>query len=99
MALAQAWYLRRTLGGIEGWKILSAFIKILVATAALAGVSYGVWYGLDQALGRSLVAQIASLAIGIGAGIAIYAAAVFALRVEEAHQIRRLVAGRFGRRD
>jgi putative peptidoglycan lipid II flippase len=99
MVVAQGRVLSGMLNGIEGRTTFPAMAKMLAAGALLAGVSYGVWYGLDQALGRSLVAQIASLAIGIGAGIAIYAAAVFALRVEEAHQIRRLVAGRFGRRD
>jgi putative peptidoglycan lipid II flippase len=96
MALAQAWFLRRELGGVEGGKILAALIRILIATAALAGVSYGVWYGLDQALGRSLVAQAVSLGVGIMAGVAVYIAAVLALRVEEARQIRQLIGSRFG---
>jgi putative peptidoglycan lipid II flippase len=97
MALAQAWYLRRHLGGIEGGRILAAVIRILIATAALAGVSYGVWYGLDQALGRSLVAQAISLGVGILAGIGVYIAVVLAMRLEEARQIRRLIGGRLGR--
>jgi putative peptidoglycan lipid II flippase len=97
MATAQAVALRRELHGIEGGRILSATIRILIATAALAGVSYGVWYGLDQALGRSLVGQIVSLGGGIIVGIAVYIAAVLALRVEEARQIRRLIGGRLGR--
>jgi putative peptidoglycan lipid II flippase len=98
MATAQAVALRRELHGIEGGRILSATIRILIATAALAGVSYGVWYGLDQALGRALVGQIVSLGGGILVGIAVYIAAVLALRVEEARQIRRLIGGRLGRR-
>jgi putative peptidoglycan lipid II flippase len=97
MALAQAVALRRELNGIEGGRILSAALRILVATAALAGVSYGVWYVLDDALGRSLVMQIVSLGAGILAGVAVYAAAVLAMRVEEARQIRRLIGSRLGR--
>jgi putative peptidoglycan lipid II flippase len=97
MALAQAAFLRRDLHGVEGGKILSVLIRILLASAALAGVSYGVWYGLDHALGRSLVAQIISLGAGILTGVAVYIAAVLALRVEEARQIRQLIAGRLGR--
>jgi putative peptidoglycan lipid II flippase len=98
MALAQAAALRRDLGGIEGGKILSATIRILIATALLAGVAYGAWYGLDQALGRSLVGQAISLGVGIAAGIGAYIAAVLAMRVEEAHQIKRLIGSRLGRR-
>jgi putative peptidoglycan lipid II flippase len=97
MALAQAWYLRRDLGGMEGGKIAAAGVRILAATAALAGVSYGVWYGLDQALGRSLVTQAISLGAGIAAGIGVYIAAVLAMRLEEANQIRRLVGSRLRR--
>ena len=97
MALAQAWYLRSTLGGIEGGKILAALIKILVATAALAGISYGIWYELDDALGRSLVAQALSLGTGILVGLAVYAGTVMVLRLDEARQITQLLGGRFRR--
>jgi putative peptidoglycan lipid II flippase len=99
MVILQGQVLARLLHGIEGRTTFPAMGKMLAASGLLAAVSYGVWYGLDQALGRSLPAQVVSLGFGIVAGIAVYAAAVFALRVEEAHQIRRLVAGRFGRRD
>ena len=60
---------------------------MLGSAAALAGASYGVWYALDQALGRSLFAQIASLLVGAGAGLAVYVVGVLALRVPEAGQI------------
>jgi putative peptidoglycan lipid II flippase len=97
MALAQAAYLRNRLHGIEGGKIASALARILLATAALAGTSYGIWYALDQALGRSLLAQIVSLGTGIAAGIAIYIGTVLVLKLEEANQIARLVRGRLTR--
>ncbi len=97
MVLAQGRLLSGLLNGIEGRATLRAMAKMVLAAALLAAVSYGVWYGLDQALGRSLIAQIVSLGIGIAAGIGVYAIGVFALRVDEAHQIRRLVASRFGR--
>jgi putative peptidoglycan lipid II flippase len=58
-------------------------------------VAYAVWWALDSALGRTLAAQAVSLGAGIAAGLLVYAAAVVALRVEEAHQIRRLVTSRF----
>jgi putative peptidoglycan lipid II flippase len=97
MASLQAWLLRRDLHGIEGAKTLAAVIRMLIATALLAGVSYGVWYGLDQALGRSLAAQIASLGIGILTGFGVYAVAVSALHIHEARQIRDLVLSRVRR--
>jgi putative peptidoglycan lipid II flippase len=99
MATLQGWKLSQLLHGIEGRRTLLAMLKMVGASALLAGVSYVVWYGLDQALGRSLIAQIVSLGLGILAGIAVYVGGVYALHVEEAQQIRRLVANRFGRRD
>jgi putative peptidoglycan lipid II flippase len=71
---------------------------MLVAGAALAGVGWGVWHLLDQALGRSLAGQIASLGSGVLAGVIVYAAGVLLLKVPEAGQIQRLVAGRFRRK-
>ena len=71
--------------------------RVLVAAALLAGVSYLVWYGLDQALGRSIPAQIVSLSAALGTGAAVYTGAVFAIGIEEAHQVRRLIAGRLRR--
>jgi putative peptidoglycan lipid II flippase len=97
MALAQAAALRRDLHGIEGGRILAATVRILIATAALGAVSYGVWYELDEAVGRSLAGQVVSLGGGILVGIVVYTAAVLAMRVEEAQQIRRLIGGRIGR--
>ena len=65
--------------------------RVIAAAALLAGVSYLVWYGLDQALGRSTIAQIVSLGGALLAGFATYVGAVLALRVPEAGQIIRLV--------
>ena len=97
MTLLQVWILRRDLGGIQGRATASAIARMLVAAAALAGASYGVWYLLDAELGRSLAAQIISLAAGIAAGVAVYAVAVLVLEVPEAGQIRRIVTERLRR--
>jgi putative peptidoglycan lipid II flippase len=97
MTLLQMWILRRDLGGIEGRATASAVARMLVAAAALAGASYGVWHVLDSALGRSLAAQIVSLVVGVVAGVAVYVAFVLALGVPEAGQVRRLVVERLRR--
>ncbi|HEX8645610.1 MAG TPA: murein biosynthesis integral membrane protein MurJ [Thermoleophilaceae bacterium] len=97
MALAQAWYLRPDLGGVEGAQTLAALIRMLAAAALLAGVAYATWWALDEALGGALWAQIVSVGAAIATGTAAYAAAVWLLRIEEARQIARLVGSRFGR--
>ena len=53
MCVAQGWLLRRDLGGVEGGAhARRPRARMLVAAALLGGVAYGVWYGLDSALGR-----------------------------------------------
>jgi putative peptidoglycan lipid II flippase len=94
MCIAQGRLLRRELGGIEGARTLAAALLMLGAAALLAGAAYGVWYGLDAALGRSLLAQAISVLGGIGVGIAVYGAAVWLLRVPEARQIQALLLSR-----
>jgi putative peptidoglycan lipid II flippase len=94
MCVAQGWILRRELGGIEGGRMVAAALRMLVAAALLGALAYGVWYGLDAAFGRSLAAQALSVLGGIAAGIVVYAAAVWMLRVPEARQIRRLLMSR-----
>jgi putative peptidoglycan lipid II flippase len=75
--------LRRRLGGIELARTARAFVLITVASAVLAGVSYGVWRLLDEALGRSLGAQIASLGAALVAGFGAYAISCRLLGVRE----------------
>src|SRR6266511_3037765 len=88
---AQAVVLRRVLGGLEITKLTSSTVRIAVASAILAGVSYGVWDVLDHALGSGLGGQIVSLGTGLLAGAAAYLGALAALRVPELEQILRLV--------
>jgi len=98
MTLGQTWRLRELLhGSLEGRRTLVAVVQICAASALLGLVSYGVWWGLDQALGRSLLAQIAAVGAALAAGVAVYVGAVLAMRISEAQQIRALVAGRFKR--
>ena len=89
--IAEVVILRRQLDGLELRRLFATAARVLVAAALLAGVSYFVWDGLDQALGRGTIAQIISLGVALAAGFATYVGAVLALRVPEASQIARLV--------
>lgn len=97
MTIAQAYFLREPLGGIEAAKTIGASARILLGAALLGIISFTVWYALDDALGRSTIAQICSLGVATLAGGAAYAAAVYALRVEESRQVWQLIAGRLRR--
>jgi putative peptidoglycan lipid II flippase len=89
--IAQAVILRRELSGIEFPALLDSTLRIGVAAAALAVVARAVWYGLDQALGTGLAAQIGSLGVALTAGAAVFFAVAWLLRVRELDQILRLL--------
>jgi hypothetical protein len=70
---------------------------MLAAAALLAGVAYGTWWAIDEAIGAAIWSQVVSVGAAIVAGTAAYAAAVWLLRIDEARQIVRLAGSRFGR--
>jgi putative peptidoglycan lipid II flippase len=92
--VAQAWVLRGELGRLELGRLFSTGSRIVLAAAALAGVSFLVWDVLDSELGRGTGAQIASLGLALGAGAAAYLGVVLALRVPEAAQALRVLRRR-----
>jgi putative peptidoglycan lipid II flippase len=94
MCVAQGYLLHRELDGIELERTAGGVLKMLVAAALLAAVSYGAWRGLDAVLGTHLIAQAISVLAGIAAGVAAYAAVVWVLRVPEARQIHSLLLSR-----
>ncbi len=86
-------------GRIEGAQTTMITARIAVAAVLLAAVSWAIWHLLNSLLGQShsLIAQILALGVAGLAGVAVYARAVFAMRIPEAHQVRRLLLSRFGR--
>jgi len=87
--------LRRRIGRIELGQSARAFGLITVAAVVLAGVAYGVWRGLDEALGHSLAAQIVSLGLALLAGTGAYA---ISCRLLGVHELKALLSLRSARR-
>jgi putative peptidoglycan lipid II flippase len=94
MAGGQLLWLRRELHGFEGRRTAAMLAQVVFASGLVALVAYGVWYGLDSALGEGLGAEIVSVGLGCGAGLAVYAGAIALMRVPEGQQLWRLVSGR-----
>ncbi|MDQ3726299.1 MAG: murein biosynthesis integral membrane protein MurJ [Actinomycetota bacterium] len=92
--VAQGVILRRLLDGLELRRLLSATLRIAIAAAGLAAVSWMVWDVLDELLGRGLLGQIVSLGVGLAAGLAVYLAVAKLLRVAELEQMSRLLLRR-----
>ena len=92
MTALQAWQLSKEIGGFEIG--LAPLGKMLVASGALAGVAYGTWWMLDDALGRTLIAQVVAVGVALTAGTLVYVGAILLARIPEAEQL----AARFRRR-
>jgi len=75
----------------------TSFALVVIASVVLAAVAYGVWRVLDEALGRSLPAQLASVGAALAAGGLAYVAVLLRSGQPEARQLVSLFARRFGR--
>ena len=71
-----------------------AIVRITLASLVLGAIAFGVWYGLDDALGRSTVAQIVSLGAALGIGAVAYLGACRLLRVRELDALRQTISRR-----
>jgi putative peptidoglycan lipid II flippase len=88
------YFLRKRVGGLDLPRVGDAVVRITIASAALGAVAFAVWYGLDQALGRSIPAQIVSLGAALVAGAAVYFAGCRLLRVREFDVLRETISRR-----
>jgi putative peptidoglycan lipid II flippase len=68
--------------------------RVLIATAISTALGYFIWKGLDSLLGRSLIAEVVAMALGLGAAGVSYGWIVLKMRVPEARQIEQLVVSR-----
>ena len=64
--------LRRRIGGLALRETLRTLVLVTLASALLAAAAYGAWRGLDEALGRSLGAQLVSVGMGLVTGGLVY---------------------------
>ena len=85
-------------GRLEGAQTIMITARIAVASALAAALAWLLWSLADGLLGRSFVAQLASLGVAIGLGALAYGWLVLRMRIPEAGQIRALVVGRFRER-
>ena len=90
--VAQVVLLRNQLGRPRPGPVSSPTgVRVVLASAALGAVAYGVWWALDDVLGRGLGGQIVSMGGALAVGGAVYAVAITLLRIPEASQLRRLL--------
>jgi putative peptidoglycan lipid II flippase len=82
-AFALAYALRSKLGPVGLGAILDSLVRVIVASGVAAGLAFLVWWGIDDAVGRSFAAQIVSVGVAlIVAGVG-YVGTCRALRIRE----------------
>jgi putative peptidoglycan lipid II flippase len=82
--------LRRRVGSVEFARTARSFVLVAVSSAVLAAVAWWGWHLVDVAVGRSLAAQIASVGVGLGAGIAAFVGSARLLGIGELETLLRL---------
>jgi putative peptidoglycan lipid II flippase len=82
-ALALAVLMWRRVAGVDVAATLSALARILLAAVVASALAVLVWWGIDDLAGRSVVGQILSVGLGLGAGTAAYLATCRVLGVRE----------------
>ena len=90
-AAALIYLMRRRVGPLDGRRVLTTVVRVVLAAAAAAGVAYALWEPLDTELGRAFGAQLLSLAVALLGALAVYVGACRLLRVEELGLVRTLL--------
>lgn len=99
MTIGQAWGVRRLLhGDLEGAVTIASMLRVTMASAVMGAAAWFVWWGLDDALGRSLPAQIFCVGTAIATGTAFYVAAILHWRIPEGQQIYGMISRRLAGR-
>ena len=97
-AAVQLAFLRRRLGGVDGRRIATTFLKMAIAAAVMAAAAWGADRGLQALLpGDAISIQFVRVAGAIAAALGVLALAAHLLRVPEFDEARGLVLGRVRR--
>ena len=83
-------FMRRSPGLAAPRLVARSVARILLASALAGAAAFGVWWLLDDLVGRELWAQIVSLGTALAAGVAVYLAAARVLGVRELEALRAL---------
>ena len=75
--------MRRRLGLEHARRTMVVVLRIALGAVVAVGLAFAAWYGLDAALGRSLVAQLVALGAGFAVGGLAYVVLARALGLRE----------------
>jgi putative peptidoglycan lipid II flippase len=86
--------MRRRVGLEHVGRTLAVVLRVTAGAALAAGLAFGVWYGLDAALGERLLAQLLSLGCALAVGGLVYLGAARVLGLRELETLLLLRARR-----
>ncbi|MBN1319572.1 MAG: murein biosynthesis integral membrane protein MurJ [Thermoleophilia bacterium] len=75
------------IGGVDARRVAWSAGRSIIALIPLAGIAYGVWYGLDLAFGEGLWQKIVSVLVAYLAGGGAYILAAWAMRMSELRDV------------
>jgi putative peptidoglycan lipid II flippase len=83
---AQAWYLQAKLAhkrtALAFHHLWRDFVKVLIASAGMGLVVAAGWWGWSRAITPTKLSDASALVVLIGAGMAIYAGLLWALKID-----------------
>ena len=86
--------MRRRIGLEHVGRTLRVVVRVAAAGAVAAGLAFATWYGLDEVLGRGLLAQLVSLGAAFAVGGLVYVGLARALGLRELEALLLLRARR-----
>ena len=89
--VALGFLLSRELGGLDIAWLVDGFVRTVVAAVWLGALAWASWRVLDDALGRSLPAQLVSVGVALGAAVLAYLSAGRGLDLPELRAMGRVV--------
>jgi len=96
---ALTFLMRRRISGLNGREIFAAFIKIVIAAAAMALVCYASYYFLTNLLGeKTFVVKFIEVFVPIALGGAAFVVAAKILRVSEINKLFNTLKRKLGRK-
>lgn len=93
--------LRKAIGSLHARTMIPAFIKIVIATAVMVGVAWGLLMLLGQIpffASSGFIGQVLTLVIAGGLAAAVYFGCVLLLKVEEIHLLKGAVLAKLGKK-
>lgn len=82
------------IGGVDARRVAWSAGRSIIALIPLTGAAYGVWYGLDAALGAGLWQKIVSVLAAYLVGGGVYILAAWAMRMPELRDVLNVIRRR-----